>query len=151
VYEGGIRTPLLAWQPGTIKAGTVTDHAGYFPDVMPTLLEMIGAADAVPKGIDGVSFAPTLRGQTAKQKPHEHMVWEFHGYGGQQAVRLGDWKGVRQKLHQGVVKTELYDLKTDEAEKNDLAAKHPDVVKRIEEILRGSGAVELFPIKVLDS
>ena len=92
-----------------------------------------------------------LRGETARQKPHAHMMWEFHGYGGQQAVRLGDCKGVRQKLHQGVTKTELCDLKTDEAEKNDVAEKHPDVVKRIEEILRTDRVPsKLFPIKALD-
>src|SRR5262245_51482750 len=113
VYEGGIRVPMIAWQPGAIKPA-VSDHAGYFPDLMPTLLDLCGASARVPKGIDGLSFAAILRNDPSKQKKHSHMLWEFHGYGGQQAVRVGDWKGVRRELHKkGKTKLELYDLKRD--------------------------------------
>jgi arylsulfatase len=151
VYEGGLRVPLLAWRPGTIKAGRVSDHAAYFPDLLPTLLEVAGAADAVPKGLDGLSFAPTLRGEPARQRTHGHLLWEFHGYGGQQAVRAGDWKGLRRDLHKGRSKLELYDLKADPTEKKDVAARHPDVVKRLERILDTDRVPsKLFPIKCLD-
>src|SRR5262249_26468832 len=94
VYEGGLRVPVLAWWPGTIRPGGVSDHVGYFPDLMPTILELVGATRRLPRGVDGVSFAPTLRGQPGQQRRHTHLMWEFHGYGGQQAVRVGDWKGV---------------------------------------------------------
>jgi arylsulfatase len=151
VYEGGLRVPLLAWRPGTVKAGTVSDHLAYFPDVLPTLLDVAGAGGTVPKGIDGVSFAATLRGDEAKQRKHTHLMWEFHGYGGQQAVRAGDWKGLRRDLHKGKSKLELYNLKEDVAEKDDVAAKHPDVVKRLERILDTDRVPsKLFPIKCLD-
>jgi arylsulfatase len=151
VYEGGLRVPLLAWRPGTINAGRVSERAAYFPDVLPTLLEVAGAADAVPKGLDGVSFAPTLRGETARQKKHEYLLWEFSGYGGQQAVRAGDWKGLRRNLHKGKSKLELYDLKANPFEKNDVAARRPGVVKRLGRILdAGRTASKLFPIRCLD-
>ena len=135
VYEGGLRVPLLARWPGVVKAGAVSTHAAYFPDVMPTLMDVIGAGDSVPKGIDGVSFAPTLRGQPEKQKSPAYLFWEFAGYTGQQAVRAGDWKGLRRNLQKGKAKLELYNLKDDPGESVDVASKHPDVVKRLERIL----------------
>ena len=105
----------------------------------------------MPKGVDGVSLAPTLLGRPRDQRPHEYLYWEFFGYGGQQAVRLGDWKAVRQNLHKGQVRTELYDLKADAGESRDVAAEHPEVVKRIEAIMRSAHAPSaLFPIKALD-
>jgi arylsulfatase len=151
VYEGGLRVPLIARWPGKIKPGSVTDHVCYFPDVLPTLLETVGAADRVPKGIDGVSFAPTLLGQPEKQRLHDHLLWEFAGYGAQQAVRLGDWKGVRRNLQKADAKIELYNLKDDVGEKNDVADKHPDVVERIDKIMKTDRvASRLFPIKTLE-
>ncbi len=150
VYEGGLRVPLLARMPGTIKAETVSDHVAYFPDVMPTLMEFIGASASVPKGIDGVSFAPTLHGETDRQKPHSHLLWEFAGYGGQQAVRAGDWKGIRRDLQKGKSKLELYNLKTNVHESTDVAAKHPDIVARLSRILDTDRVPsKLFPIKGL--
>ncbi len=151
VYEGGIRVPLIARWPGKVKAGTVTDHPCYFADVMPTLMEVIGAAGAVPRGIDGVSYAPTLLGHPEKQRPHEYLFWEFAGYGGQQAVRLGDWKGVRQGMQKGNTQIELYNLKDDVGEKRNVAAQHPEIVQRIQKIMEtGRTPSKLFPIKALD-
>jgi arylsulfatase A len=151
VYEGGIRAPLVARWPGRIAPGSTSDLPAYFPDLMPTLLDLVGAAGRVPKGIDGLSFAPTLLGKPAEQKRHEFMVWSFPGYTGQQAVRLGDWKGVRRNLQQGKTPLELYDLKTDVGESKNVAAEHPDVVKRIEDILaREHVPSKTFPIKGVD-
>ena len=148
VYEGGIRVPAIARWKGTIKPA-VSDHVGYFADMMPTLLEVCGAAKLTPKGIDGVSFAPTLLGK--KQQKHKYLMWEFHGYGGQQAVRMGDMKGLRRDLHKGRSKLELYDLAKDVSEKNDVAAKHPELVKKMERILDTDRVPsKLFPIKCLD-
>jgi arylsulfatase A len=90
-------------------------------------------------------------GDPVRKKAAAFLFWEFAGYGGQQAVRMGDWKGIRQKLHKGKPAIELYNLKEDLGEKNDVAAKHPEVVKRIETILKTERTPsKLFPIKVLD-
>jgi arylsulfatase A-like enzyme len=67
-YEGGIRVPLLVRWPGKIKAGSTSDFVGYFADVMPTLADLAGAADKLPKNLDGISFAPTLLGEKGAAK-----------------------------------------------------------------------------------
>jgi arylsulfatase len=151
VYEGGIRVPLLARWPGKIKAGTVSKHVCYFPDMMPTLMEVVGASARVPRGIDGISFAPTLLGKAGKQRKHEYLFWEFAGYGGQQAVRLGNWKAVRRGLQKRTSPIELYNLKDDLAEKHNVAARHPTLVKRMERILATARVPnKRFPLKALD-
>jgi arylsulfatase len=132
LYEGGIRVPFVAYRPGTVKPGTTCDGRFYFPDVLPTLCEVAGAKP--PAGLDGVSLVPTLTGAGA-QKGHDFLYWEFPGYGGQQAVTAGDWKAVRQDLAKGPGKPELYDLSKDEAESADVAAKHPDVLARLEKLM----------------
>jgi arylsulfatase len=151
VWEGGLRVPLLARWTGKIKPGSTSDLPCYFPDMMPTLMEVIGASDIVPKGIDGLSIAPTLLGQPDRQKRHEYLLWEFFGSGGQQAVRLGDWKGVRLNLLKGNTTIELYNIKEDIGEQNNVADKHPEIVQRIEKIMNTDRAPsKLFPIKILD-
>ena len=77
---------------------------------------------------------PTLLGK-GKQPKHKFLFWDFGGYGGQQAVRMGDWKAVRHKLADAI---ELYNLKDDLGEQNNLASKHPEVVKKIEAYLGAS-------------
>ncbi len=128
VYEGGIRVPAIARGPG-IAAGQVSDYPWAFWDVMPTLAEIAGAP--IPKGIDGISIAPLLSGRP--QKPHPFFYWEqWAGAAFSQAVRLGDWKGVRAGLKGAL---ELYDLKADLAENRNLASERPEVVKELEAIL----------------
>ena len=149
IYEGGIRTPFIARWPGKIKAGSISNLPAVFYDVMPTLAELAGAS--TPKESDGVSLLPTLTGK-GKQRRHEFLFWDFGGYGGQQAVRLGDWKGLRRNLHRGNTKLELYNLAADPGEQDNLADKHPEIVKRIEQILAEQHRPSAdFPIKVLDS
>jgi arylsulfatase len=149
VYEGGIRVPLVVRWTGKIKAGSVSDHIAYFPDLLPTLLECVGETEKTPKGIDGLSFAPTLFGK--EQKKHEFLYWEFPSYGQQQALRMGDWKGLRRNLNKGVIKTELYNLKDDVAEKKDVASEHPEIVKQIEAIMKAEHTPsKLFPLKAID-
>src|SRR5262249_51966938 len=133
LYEGGIRVPFIAYWPGKIKPGTTSDLPLYFPDVLPTLCEVTGATPT--PGIDGLSSAPTLLGRTG-QKRHDFLYWEFPSYGGQQAVIAGEWKAVRQNLAKGAVKTELYDLAKDPNETTDAAEKHPDVVARLEKLMK---------------
>src|SRR5262249_24746082 len=145
LYEGGIRIPFLARWPGKIKAGGTSDLPGAFYDVLPTLCALSGAA--APKDIDGLSILPTLLGQ-GEQKKHEFLYWEFPAYGGQQAVRLGDWKGVRQDLFKGKTEIQLYNLAQDIGEKKDVAAQHPDIVARLAKIMADNHTPsELFPLK----
>ena len=132
VYEGGIRVPMIARWPGRIRSDSMTEHVSAFWDVMPTLAEVAGAR--VSEDIDGISFLPSLLGQTI-QKQHEHLYWEYFGRPSQ-AVRMGDWKGVRlydKKMAAGPI--QLYDLKTDIGESNDVAGRHPDVVRKIEDVM----------------
>ncbi len=135
LYEGGIRVPTLARWPGTAPAGAVSDHVGYFGDLLATAAELAGAQP--PAGLDSISFAPTLRGEPAKQKRHDYLYWEFHERGFAQAVRMGDWKGVRLGTKKPV---ELYDLKADLGEERDVAARHPNIVAKIEAILKTARA-----------
>ena len=154
LYEGGIRVPMVARWPGKIKPGTVTDHISAFWDVMPTIAEITGTTPA--QGIDGISFAPTLLGRPDEQQQHEHVYWEFPGYGGQQAVRMGPWKAVRQNMlrknNPTPLAIELYNLDGDIGEQHDVAAEHPDVVAKMRSIMKEDRTrSELFPIKPLDS
>lgn len=85
---------------------------------------------------DGVSLLPTLLGK-GMQTPHAPLYWEYHSGGGWQAVRLGDWKGIRRNAHKtpdGPI--ELYNLAKDRAEALDVAASHPDVVASIAKIMK---------------
>ena len=129
LYEGGIRVPAIVRWPGQIAPGTTSDFPWAFWDFLPTACEL--AKVPLPEGrkLDGQSIMPTLLGQT--QKPHEFLYWEFHEGGSQQAVRTGDWKAVRK--FGGPL--ELYNLKTDLGETNNVASANADVVKRIEEYL----------------
>jgi arylsulfatase len=148
LYEGGIRIPLIARWPGHIKAGGVSDLPSAFCDLLPTCCELAGAN--LPAGIDGISYLPTLVG-AGQQKPHPFLYWEYHGSGGQQAIRIGDWKGVRQNLHKGQTDLQLFDLAKDVGEKNDMAAQQPDMVQRMVRMMAEQHTPSaLFPIKVLD-
>jgi arylsulfatase A-like enzyme len=146
LYEGGIRVPLIARWPGTIAPGTITDHASAFWDVVPTFCELAGAAP--PETTDGISFVPTLLGKADEQESHEFLYWEFPPQGGKQAVRLGDWKGVRLRVQKNPdAPLELYNLKDDLSETDNLAGRHPDIVARIEQIMaREHTDSELFPL-----
>ena len=103
---------------------------------MPTLLDLIDSSTKAPAGTDGVSIAPTLLGK--KQKARKFLYREFGGYGGQQAVWMGRWKGIRhnivRKSNKTPLKIELYDLKKDIAESRDVAAENPKVVARIKKL-----------------
>ena len=143
LYEGGIRVPLIARWPGRTKGGTVSEHACYFADVMPTMADMAGALPQMPADVDGLSIVPTLTGRADEQKKHEFLYWEWQLYnwgkrenvpdGLMQAVRMGKWKAVRHKSN---VPFELYDLSSDIGEKNNLAAGHPDIVAKIEAYIK---------------
>ena len=134
VFEGGLRVPMIARWPERIAAGTTTGHISAFQDVLPTLAELAGAK--VPDGVDGVSFLPTLLGQTQLQVQHDFLFWDFPGYGGQLAIRMGRWKAVRRGLRKNPeAPLRLYDLEADPAEATDVSAAHPDIARRMAEIM----------------
>lgn len=148
VLEGGIRVPMIARWPGKIAAGTVSEHPCAFEDVMPTLMDVSGGE--TPTGLDGLSFAPTLLG-AGVQARRDHLYWEYPGLGGQQAVRVGQWKLVRENLRKGEVKTTLFDLEADPGESRDLSVSRPEVLKRmLETARRARTRSELFPMGALD-
>jgi arylsulfatase A-like enzyme len=130
LYEGGTRTPLIVRWPGKIQPGTTSDLLTAFVDFLPTAAELSGLP--APKGIDGHSIVPTLLGK-GQQTRHESLYFEIYEPYFQQAARMGDWKGYRLGTKAPL---ELYDLKADPAEKQNIAAAHPDIVRKIEAIMK---------------
>jgi arylsulfatase len=144
VYEGGIRVPLVVRWPGHTPAGATIDAPAAFWDLLPTLCEVAGAVP--PKDADGLSLLPTLTGQPQLER-REFLYWEFPAYGGQQAVRLGPWKGVRPNIAGGNRNLELYNLADDAAESHNVALQHPNVVEQCEAILQSEHvASDVFPL-----
>jgi arylsulfatase len=150
-YEGGIRVPTIVRWPGKVKPGSSTDAASYFPDWFPTLVQ-IASAEMPGEKLDGVSLVPVLNGGDLPER-HEPMIWEFNGYGGIIAIRDGKWKALRRGLKRknGPEAWELYDLEEDKEEKNDLAAKHTDIVQRLEKAWLKTRTMEPdFPVPPAD-
>lgn len=132
LYEGGIRVPMIARWPGRIEPGSVSDHVSAFWDFLPTAADIAGCG--TPENIDGISYLPALLGGT--QSGHEFLYWEFHeGKASKQAVRAGKWKAVRLSPSAPL---ELYDLSADIGENSNIAASHPDVIKRMEKYLQSA-------------
>ena len=137
-YEGGINTPLIAyWPAGIGKHSRVSEFTGHFVDFMPTFVELSGAD--YPKSFnghrisphDGISLLPVLQGeQTARPSPLYWAWW--HG----RALRDGHWKMVSSTDPRinGSGRWELYDMRTDKTETNNLAQQHPDVVKHLDRL-----------------
>ena len=153
LYEGGVRVPLIVRWPGKIKAGSTSDVVTGFEDWMPTLLDLIGEKASTPSDTDGVSIANALLGK--KQQPRKFLYREFSGYGGQQAVWAGRWKAVRQNIlrknNKTPLKIELYDLKADISESNDVAADNPKIVAQLKKLMiQEHTRSEFYPIKPLD-
>ena len=99
---------------------------------MTTWAELAGAKP--PAGLDSISFVPTLLGRGPQAK-HDFLYWEFYEGGISQTVLLGDrWKGLRLKTTTAPIL--LYDLTSDLGEQADVAAKNPELVARVAEIMR---------------
>jgi len=148
LYEGGIRTPMIAYWPGTIKPGQVSNHISAFWDLMPTLAEVAGAS--APKRTDGISFLPTLLGK--EQKKHDNLYWEFNEQGGKQAVVQGKWKLLKLNLY-APEKThlELYNLENDPSEENEVSKKFPEIVLEMAAILVSEHKDDVnFPINKVE-
>jgi arylsulfatase len=120
VHEGGISTPLIAhWPAGIAARGELRREPGHLIDIMATCVELAGAsypADATP--LEGKSLVPVFTGKPIQR---DAIYWEHEG---NRAIRVGDWKLVARHKQPW----ELYDMRADRTELNDLAAKSPDRV-----------------------
>ena len=128
-HEGGISTPLIAYWGGNIKdKGRIIDSPAHVIDILPTCLEVAGISqDSVTnaKGMNGISYYPLLKNK--EWKGHSEIYWK---YGLAKAVRQGDWKLVaHKKLSNG--EWELYNMKEDRTELNNLASQNPEKVKEL--------------------
>ena len=134
LYEGGIREPFIARWPGKIAAGKVTSHISAQFDLMATLAEL---TDATAWPNDGISFLPTLTGKENKQRQHKYLYFEFPEKGGQVAIRMGNWKGVKSNMKKNKnAPWEIYNLETDVNETTDVSAGHPELASQFEGIVK---------------
>jgi len=137
LYEGGVRVPYIFRWKGRIQAGQTNSAVINSVDLYPTLIELAGADAPADYPLDGVSYVSLLTG--AKQsRARDAVYWHFPGYlgaGADQwrtkpagAVRSGDWKLI-EFFEDG--RLELYNLKDDIGEQNNLAGKNPEKVKEL--------------------
>jgi arylsulfatase A len=150
LYEGGVRVPAIVRWPGHVAAGSASDRVTGFEDWMPTLLDLIGQADAIEHEIDGISLLPTLLGQPQPQRPY--LYREFASYGGQQTIRAGNWKAVRQNMSRGNLEIELYNIAENIGETTNVAKDHPDVVNELAAMMEAVRTPsQEFPLIPLDT
>lgn len=136
LFDGGIRVPMIVRWPGVVPANRTDDSSVWaFWDVMPTLADAAGIPESeLPSNLDGVSKLPTILGQS--QDPSKYLYWEFCcNQNFRQAVRLGDWKGIKWSLSSTL---QLYNLTADIGEQNDLASQNPTVVASILDIMQSA-------------
>ena len=149
IYEGGIRVPLVVRWPAKIsdnsklKPGSNIDRVVDVTDLLPTFCELAGVA--TPLGLDGVSIAPTLTGR-GHQRIREFVI---HEAGNGQSIIRGNHKlvrnaaaGKRKKRQATAPGFALFDLEADRAEKNNIAAAKPELVKELKALLLGERVAE---------
>ncbi|MEM9109345.1 MAG: sulfatase [Planctomycetota bacterium] len=128
-YEGHMRVPTLAWWPGTIPGGSRTEAIATTTDLLPTFAELTGTRAPTDRTIDGKDVLDVLLGKPNTESPHEILYYETEG------VRRGDWKLVQYAVNgKGIIK-ELYNLKTDLGERQNLATQHPAILTELSELL----------------
>jgi arylsulfatase A-like enzyme len=129
--EGGIRVPTIVAGAGLPK-NVVREGYGAFWDLLPTFLELSNTKN--PNNIDGTSQLTYWKtGENWQKKP---LYWEFYEGGYFQAIRDGDWKYIKSKLNDGTLKEELYDLKKDVSESNNLAKTNPEQLKTMSNMVQ---------------
>lgn len=128
-HEGGIATPLIAWYPGYIKAGSSDNNPGHLIDLMPTCLDIAGVnypaqfKNRQLTPLAGISLLDAFKGKS--HIGNKTLFWEHEG---SRAIRKGRWKLVAEIGEPW----ELYNLEADRSEINNLAARYPDKVKALE-------------------
>lgn len=151
VYEAGIRVPMVVNWPGKVEAGSKSDHISILYDWLPTLCELAGIP--IPSDSDGESFLSAILGKP--QKEHEYIFWDYPEYGGQQAIRMGAWKAIRQNIKKdGNLQIELYNLENDPQEQNNIAIEHPDILAKMEDIFEKEHSkpeINTFLMPILDN
>lgn len=138
LWEGGIRVTWLAQWKGRIPAGRVLETPVIQLDILPTALAAAGGAPQPDWKLDGTNLLPLMEGK-AEKLDRDTLYWRF---GVQYAVRQGDWKLVKAGLNQPV---QLFNLKDDRNEKNDLAPTNPDKVKGLQALWDAWNANNLPP------
>lgn len=138
LYEGGIRVPYIFYWPGKIPSGSTSDQPINSVDLYPTLLDLAGGHPPTNATLDGVSYAKLLTTGGKAKLERDALYWHFPGYLGAGpnawrttpagAIRAGDWKLI-EFFETG--KRELYNLKDDPSEKQDLASAHPDKAQEL--------------------
>lgn len=134
LYEGGIRCPMVVRWPGKVPAGAVSEAVWYFADFLPTAARL--ADTTVPVPVDGIDVTAALLDSTHSSLHGRFLYWESPGGESnplRQAVRWNDWKAVRQGHD---AELELYDLRGDPGERNDVSADNPGVVEIIMDYLK---------------
>ena len=133
-WEGGIRVPTIVWWPGKIPAGTECDAIMAMFDILPTFAHLAGAKLPEDRRIDGINVWDHLTGGAGDRPAHE-VFFYYRGLK-LEAVRYLQWKyelpGVRGKDQTA----KLYDLEADIGETTDVAASHPEVVKKMESLIQ---------------
>ncbi len=134
LYEGGIREPFIARWPGKITKGTTSAHPSVQFDLMATLAELVHQKT---NATDGISFLPELMGNAKDQQKHPYIYFEYPENGGQLAIRMGNWKGVKLDVKKHPEKKwQLFNLQTDRNETTDISEKYPDLIKQFELIVK---------------
>jgi len=145
IWEGGHRVPFIVRWPGHIQPGSVSDQLAVLVDLMATFAEITGARLPSNAGEDSFSLLPALLHRKPTRPPREHAV--YHSLRGEFAVEQGDWKlmlhrgsggfsiprEVRPKPGEPV--GQLYNLRTDPHETQNVYAEHPDIVERLSRLL----------------
>jgi len=138
LWEGGIRVTWMAQWKGHIPQGRVSNTPVIQLDILPTVLAAAGGTTQPDWKLDGINILPLLEGKTDTLQ-RDTLYWRF---GVQYAVRQGDWKLVKAGLQQPV---QLFNLKTDRNEKNDLAKDQPEKVKALQTLWDAWNANNLPP------
>jgi arylsulfatase A-like enzyme len=143
MYEGGIKSPMIAYWKGKIVAGSKSPLISAAWDFLPTVADLVNVN--APNDIDGISMLPTLLGKTKMQKEHDYLYWERNQT---QGIRKGDMKAVisydKETRNQSI---EIYDLVKDPYEKNDLAATLPQLKNEFLELAKTARIEsDLFPL-----
>lgn len=143
VYEGGIKTPLIAYWKGKIIPGSNSELISAFWDFLPTCAEIANVK--TPDNIDGISYLPTLLGIKGKQQTHDYLYWERNQ---SQAIRKGDMKAaISYDKTTQKQKVEIYNLAKDPYEKKDLADAMPELKEEFIKLAQTARVEsEIFPL-----